>query len=110
MILWDQQGGSLDLYLRVWDDSSGTLVLGPAIPLDDDVSQAAYSADGFFGEAAVNLTATIFGGTNACLSFANTIPSTVTGNPTPRTTRTRSCADADQQLRHRDHPQGDRPG
>jgi len=80
MILWDQQGGSLDLYLRVWDDSSGTLLLGDPIPLDDDVSQAAYSPDGFKGEAAVNLTATIFGGVTGCLTFANTIPSTVTGN------------------------------
>ncbi len=44
------------------------------------MSEAAYSADGFRGEAAVDLTATIFGGSTACLSFANTIPSTVTGN------------------------------
>jgi len=28
----------------------------------------------------VDLTATIFGGSTACKSFANTIPSTVTGN------------------------------
>ncbi len=80
MILWDQQGGSLDLYLRVWDDSTGTLLLGAAEELDDAVSQAAYSEDGFRGEAAVNLTDTIFGGSTACLAFANTIPSTVTGN------------------------------
>jgi hypothetical protein len=80
MILWDQQGGSLDLYLRVWDDSSGTLLLGAPEPLDDDVSQAAYSTDGFRGEAAVNLTATIFGDATGCITFANTIPSTVTGN------------------------------
>ena len=80
MILWDQQGGSLDLYLRIWDDSTGTLVLGPPDALDADVSQAAYSADGFRGEAAVNLTETIFGGSTECLAFANTIPSTVTGN------------------------------
>ena len=39
-----------------------------------------YSADGFRGEAAVNLTDTIFGGSTACRTFANTIPSTVTGN------------------------------
>ena len=44
------------------------------------MSQAAYSADGFRGEAAVNLTDTIFGGSTACRLFANTIPSTVTGN------------------------------
>ena len=38
------------------------------------------AADGFRGEAAVDLTATIFGGSTACRTFANTIPSTVTGN------------------------------
>lgn len=80
MILWDQQGGSLDLYLRIWDDSTGTLLLGAPTALNSTVSQAAYSEDGFRGEAAVNLTDTIFGGSTACLSFANTIPSTVTGN------------------------------
>ncbi|WES65111.1 hypothetical protein P0L94_03325 [Microbacter sp. GSS18] len=81
MILWDQQGGSLDLFLRIWeDDGAGGLILGAATQLDATVSAAAYSADGFFGEAAVNLTDTIFGGSTACLSFANTIPSTVTGN------------------------------
>lgn len=81
MILWDQQGGSTDLYLRVWSGTGDNLTLSPpGDPLDDSVSQAAYSADGFRGEAAVNLTDTIFGGSTACLSFANTIPSTVTGN------------------------------
>ena len=44
------------------------------------MSQAAYSSDGFRGEAAVDLTATVFGGSTACQTFANTIPSTVTGN------------------------------
>ncbi|HYI50734.1 MAG TPA: hypothetical protein VEX42_04090 [Microbacterium sp.] len=80
IIFWDQQGGSLDRYLRVWDDSTGTLLLGPVEPLNDADSQVAYSADGFRGEAAVNLTATIFGDTTECVTFANTIPSTVTGN------------------------------
>ncbi len=80
MILWDQQGGSRDLYLRVWSGTAPNLTLGAPTLLDSDVSQAAYSADGFRGEAAVNLTDTIFGGSTACRLFANTIPSTVTGN------------------------------
>jgi len=80
MILWDQQGNSLDLYLRTWSGTAPNLTLGAATPLNDSVSQAAYSADGFRGEAAVDLTATIFGGSTACKTFANTIPSTVTGN------------------------------
>jgi hypothetical protein len=80
MILWDQQGGSLDLYLRVWSGTAPNLTLGAALPLNDDESQAAYGSDNFRGEAAVNLTATIFGETTDCVTFANTIPSTVTGN------------------------------
>ena len=80
MILWDQQGGSTDLFLRTWSGTAPNLTLGAPTLLNVAVSQAAYSADGFRGEAAVDLTATIFGGSTACKSFANTIPSTVTGN------------------------------
>ena len=80
MILWDQQGGSKDLYLRTWSGTGSNLTLGAPELLNAAVSQAAYSADGFRGEAAVDLTATVFGGSTACKTFANTIPSTVTGN------------------------------
>ena len=80
IILWDQQGGSKDLFLRTWTGTSPNLVLGAPVPLNASVSAAEYSADGFFGEAALNLTDTVFGGSNACQSFANVIPSTVTGN------------------------------
>ncbi|MFL6071152.1 MAG: hemagglutinin, partial [Actinomycetes bacterium] len=80
MILWDQQGGSKDLYLRTWSGTGANLTLGAPTLLNSTVSQAQYSADGFRGEAAVDLTATIFGGSTACKTFANTIPSTVTGN------------------------------
>ncbi|WP_457253226.1 hemagglutinin [Pedococcus sp. P5_B7] len=80
MILWDQQGGSKDLFLRTWSGTSPNLVLSAPSQLNAAVSQAEYSADGFRGEAAVDLTATIFGGSTACKVFANTIPSTVTGN------------------------------
>ena len=80
VILWDQQGGSKDLYLRTWSGTAPNLTLGAPTLLNAAVSQAEYSDDGFFGEAAVDLTATIFGGSTACRTFANTIPSTVTGN------------------------------
>ncbi len=80
IILWDQQGNSLDLYLRTWTGTAPNLTLGAPTLLNAAVSQAAYSGDGFRGEAAVDLTATIFGGSTACRTFANTIPSTVTGN------------------------------
>ena len=80
IISWDQQGGSLDLFLRTWSGIAPNLTLSAPAQLNSVVSQAAFSADGFRGEAAVNLTDTVFGGSTACLSFANTIPSTVTGN------------------------------
>jgi hypothetical protein len=80
LILWDQQGNSTDLFLRVWTGTAPNLTLSPATQLNAAVSQAAFSADGFRGEAAVNLTDTIFGGSTACLLISNTIPSTVTGN------------------------------
>jgi hypothetical protein len=80
MILWDQQGGSTDLYLRVWSGTAPNLTLGAPQLLDDSVSDAAYSSDHFRGEAAVNLSATIFAGSHDCETLANTIPSTVTGN------------------------------
>ena len=80
MILWDQQGGSKDLYLRTWSGTAPNLTLSAPQLLNANVSAAAYSVDGFRGEAAINLTDTVFGGSNACQSFANVIPSTVTGN------------------------------
>ena len=80
VILWDQQGGSKDLFLRTWSGTAPNLTLGAPSLLNDAVSDAEYSSDGFRGEAAVDLTATIFGGSTACRTFANTIPSTVTGN------------------------------
>jgi prealbumin domain-containing protein len=79
IILWDQQGNSTDLYLRTWSGTAPNLTLGAPTLLDDTVSDAAYGSNNFRGEAAVDLTATIFNGTD-CVSFANTIPSTVTGN------------------------------
>ena len=80
LILWDQQGGNRVLQLAIWQGTAPNLTLGAPTVLNAAVSQAEFSADGFRGEAAVNLTDTIFGGTATCLSFANTIPSTVTGN------------------------------
>lgn len=80
IILWDQQGGSKDLFLRTWTGTAPNLVLSDPVQLNANVSDAEYSADGFRGEGALNLTDTVFGGSNACRSFANVIPSTVTGN------------------------------
>ena len=80
VILWDQSGSSTALSLRTWSGTAPNLTLGAPTALNADVSEAKFTADGFMGEAAVNLTRTIFGGSTACRTFANTIPSTVTGN------------------------------
>jgi hypothetical protein len=80
MILWDQQGGSRDLFYREWHGTAPNLTLTPSVQLSSSVAVAAYSADGFRGEAAINITDVVFGGTPSCLAFANIIPSTVTGN------------------------------
>lgn len=80
LILWDQQGGSKDLFLRTWTGTAPNLTLSAPMALNANVSDAEYSADGFRGEAAINVTDAIFGGVQRCLTFANVIPSTVTGN------------------------------
>jgi hypothetical protein len=80
MIFWDQQGGSRDLYLRRWIGTAPNLTLTAPVLIPSTVGVAAYSQDGFRGEAAVNITDAIFGGVATCLAFANVIPSTVTGN------------------------------
>lgn len=78
LILWDQQGGSTELLVRRWIGTAPNLTLGPASALSN--YDAEYSADGFRGEAAINLTANNLGSGGACNAFANVIPSTVTGN------------------------------
>jgi hypothetical protein len=78
LIMWDQSGSALTIFKRVFTLSGGVLVLGPSQPLGSAV--AAISADGFRGEAAINLTTDVFPPDGACVSFANIIPGTVTGN------------------------------
>lgn len=83
ILLWDQSGSSRDIYLRVFDEN---LVLSPPIELTDTnlfpagTAVAEYSADGFRGEAAIDLTNAGIFEAGQCQSFANTIPGTVTGN------------------------------
>ena len=81
MILWDQQGGKTALTLRTWEGTAPNLTLSAGTTLAPGLNAAAhYSADGFNGEAAVNLTAYGLSTAASCLTLANTIPSTVTGN------------------------------
>ena len=78
LIMWDQSGSALTITKRVFTLSGGVLVLGPNQALGSAV--AAISADGFRGEAAIDLTTDVFPPNGACVSFANIIPGTVTGN------------------------------
>jgi hypothetical protein len=78
IILWDQQGGSTQISIRFFDATIPGF--GPKIDLDPVTSRAIYSSDNFRGEAAIDFTEVIFPETGECVSFANTIPGTVTGN------------------------------
>jgi hypothetical protein len=80
ILLWDQQGGSRDIYIRTFSGTAPNLTLGDPELLTSNVAVAEYSADGFRGEAAVNLTEAGIFTPGTCSSFANTIPGTVTGN------------------------------
>jgi uncharacterized repeat protein (TIGR01451 family) len=80
VLIWDQHGQTIDIIKRTFVESGGSLTLGPGTVLDSTVSAAAASADGFRGEAAVDLSKTVFSEVTNCETFANVIPGTVTGN------------------------------
>lgn len=82
IIVWDQKGKTINIIIRTFNlDADGVLKLGAGVTLSDTVAKAAASTDGYFGEAAINLSATVFPATpTACSSFGNVIPGTVTGN------------------------------
>jgi hypothetical protein len=74
IILWDQSGSALNITKRVFNGSA----FGPSVALGS--AEVAISADGFRGEAAIDLTQDVFPPSGTCLSFANIVPGTVTGN------------------------------
>ena len=81
IIVWDQQGNNINIIKRTFMLVNGQLVLDAGVTLNSTVSDAAISADGFFGEGAINLTRTIFPpNPTSCFTIANIIPGTVTGN------------------------------
>jgi hypothetical protein len=77
IILWDQQGNSRNISIRFFTAGVG---FGPVIALDASTAVAQYNSDFSGGEVGVDFTATVFPASGACVSFANTIPGTVTGN------------------------------
>lgn len=82
LILWDQSGSSAVLSKRTWTQANANapLVLGAPVGLPPAQAAGLYSADKFRGEAAINLTAAGLTDGQSCTTFANVIPSTVTGN------------------------------
>jgi hypothetical protein len=87
IILWDQQGNSLDpvddIKKRVFSCTTEatlphTCTLGPIENLSAN-AEAAIRADRFRGELAINLTTDVFP-EDSCVTFANVLPGTVTGN------------------------------
>jgi hypothetical protein len=105
LILWDQNGGSTQVFMRKFQQV-GSVVSLPACPtgwpdnpaiadtlfcirltnnVDVFVSYGDGGNDLFRGEMSLNLTKTVFnppgsGGAPTCASFANIIPNTITGN------------------------------
>lgn len=82
LILWDQSGSSAVLSKRTWTQANANAPLVLSAPVSLPPAQAAglYSADRTRGEAAINLTAAGLTDGESCTTFANVIPSTVTGN------------------------------
>lgn len=78
LFTWDQQGNSTQVYVRTFDAALNSF--GPAFPLGSAQALAQYSADLFRGEVAINLSLVVGGIGGQCLTFANIIPGTVTGN------------------------------
>jgi uncharacterized repeat protein (TIGR01451 family) len=82
MIVWDQVGQNIDLLKRTFTQGSG---FSAAAAVGSSDFAAAQTPDGLKGEAAIDLTAEGFlpnaNDPNAqCLTFANVIASTITGN------------------------------
>lgn len=88
IILWDQQGGSRELKIRVFSSPipACSTTPGCVLTLGEPITtqfpyDAEYCSSGFCGEASVNLTAAVgLGAAGSCSTLANTIPGTVTGN------------------------------
>jgi hypothetical protein len=77
LILWDQSGSNTLISYRVFNNGA----FGPPIALDPTTAKAVYgTGDTSRGEVAVNISAIVAGQSEECLSFANIVPGTVTGN------------------------------
>ena len=83
LIVWDQGGKAINIIKRTFylDAGTGKLALDAGVILSATDSAAAVSVDKFRGEAALNLSKTVFPqNPTSCFSIANIIPGTITGN------------------------------
>jgi len=82
LIVWDASGGKINIIKRTFYlDGAGKVALDAGVILSAADSAAAVSADKYRGEAAINLSHTVFPqNPTSCFSIANIIPGTVTGN------------------------------
>ena len=91
LLLWDQQGGANQIYIRTFVENAGNNpthkgAFGPPVSLTAADSPflgsafAAYGNGNFRGEMAINLSDVVPPTGQACESFANVVPGTVTGN------------------------------
>jgi hypothetical protein len=76
IIVWDQVGNDIQISVRTFD---GTAFSAPDV-LDAHEADAALSADTSRGEAVVDLGVIFPDSPTECLSIANVIPGTITGN------------------------------
>jgi hypothetical protein len=81
IIVWDQAGKKINIILRTFYDDGGVLKLDSGVTLTADLAKASYSSNGKMGEAAINLSDSVFPAVpTECISIGNVIPGTVTGN------------------------------
>jgi hypothetical protein len=82
MFVWDQSGSSHNVYVRrfVADPITNVGAWSAVEALNTNVAGVEYSPDLFRGEMAVDLSVVDLGASGGCITFANVIPGTVTGN------------------------------
>jgi hypothetical protein len=81
VIVFDQQGNSVTVSTRTFSGTGSNLVLGPNEPVAAGLVETAMSADRSRGEAAIDLSSTVFAKRpGECVSVANVVAGTITGN------------------------------
>ena len=84
LIIWDQQGSVITISQRTFLDPDGPGgtpgAFDPGVVLNSSTAIAVLNGDATGGELAVNFSAIVTTNPNECITFANIIPTTLTGN------------------------------